>query len=85
MLRIDSEELVERLWARDATLWTGQDEAQWLGWLDEPARYPREQMAEGLDSLRALQVSSCVLLGMRVGQQVAHRRDPPQRPNASGA
>ena len=33
-------------------------------WLDEPARYPREQMAEELDSLRALQVSSCVLLGM---------------------
>ena len=64
MLRIDSEELVERLWARDATLWTGQDEAHWLGWLDEPARYPREQMAEELDSLRALQVSSCVLLGM---------------------
>ena len=24
---------VRRLWARDATLWTGRDEAQWLGWL----------------------------------------------------
>ena len=24
---------VERLWARDATLWTGADEASWLGWL----------------------------------------------------
>jgi transaldolase/glucose-6-phosphate isomerase len=23
-----------RLWHRDATLWTGQDEARWLGWLD---------------------------------------------------
>jgi transaldolase/glucose-6-phosphate isomerase len=23
-----------RLWRRDATLWTGADEAQWLGWLD---------------------------------------------------
>jgi transaldolase/glucose-6-phosphate isomerase len=22
-----------RLWARDASLWTGKDEAQWLGWL----------------------------------------------------
>ena len=31
-------ELVERIWARDATLWTGQDEAKWLGWLDEPMR-----------------------------------------------
>jgi transaldolase / glucose-6-phosphate isomerase len=25
---------VRQLWARDATLWTGRDEAQWLGWLD---------------------------------------------------
>lgn len=24
---------VRKLWARDAALWTGQDEAQWLGWL----------------------------------------------------
>jgi transaldolase / glucose-6-phosphate isomerase len=24
---------VRRLWARDATLWTGKDEARWLGWL----------------------------------------------------
>jgi transaldolase / glucose-6-phosphate isomerase len=24
---------VRRLWARDATLWTGADEADWLGWL----------------------------------------------------
>jgi transaldolase / glucose-6-phosphate isomerase len=23
-----------RLWQRDATLWTGDDEAKWLGWLD---------------------------------------------------
>ena len=25
---------VRRLWARDATLWTGADENRWLGWLD---------------------------------------------------
>ena len=31
-------EIVERIWARDATLWTGADEAKWLGWLDEPMR-----------------------------------------------
>jgi len=24
---------VKRLWSRDATLWTGADEASWLGWL----------------------------------------------------
>jgi transaldolase / glucose-6-phosphate isomerase len=31
-------ELVERIWARDAAVWTGGDEGEWLGWLDEPAR-----------------------------------------------
>ncbi len=25
---------MQRLWNRDATLWTGADEADWLGWLD---------------------------------------------------
>ncbi len=25
---------MQRLWQRDATLWTGDDEAKWLGWLD---------------------------------------------------
>ena len=25
---------VKRLWDRDASLWTGDDEAKWLGWLD---------------------------------------------------
>ncbi len=32
------QELVERVWARDATVWTGADEDKWLGWLDEPKR-----------------------------------------------
>ena len=45
---VEAAELVERIWARDASLWTGSDEARWLGWLDEPSRYPREQMREEL-------------------------------------
>ena len=38
MTAIAPAELVERIWARDATLWTSTDEAKWLGWLDEPMR-----------------------------------------------
>jgi transaldolase / glucose-6-phosphate isomerase len=38
MSTIAPAELVERIWARDATVWTGADEAKWLGWLDEPMR-----------------------------------------------
>jgi len=37
-MRVGTAELVERLWARDAGLWTGRDEGRWLGWLDEPLR-----------------------------------------------
>ncbi|MGH3021279.1 MAG: hypothetical protein ACRDNR_14160 [Gaiellaceae bacterium] len=57
-------ELVERIWARDPSVWTGADENRWLGWLDEPSRFPRDQMETGLEALRELDVSSCVLLGM---------------------
>jgi transaldolase / glucose-6-phosphate isomerase len=55
-------ELVDRIWARDPTVWTGGDEAHWLGWLDEPAR-----MLERLDELRGLDrgaFENVVLLGM---------------------
>jgi transaldolase/glucose-6-phosphate isomerase len=31
-------DLVQRIWARDASLWTGSGEDRWLGWLDEPGR-----------------------------------------------
>ena len=58
-------ELVERLWARDATLWTGRDENRWLGWLDEPLRM-RQRVAE-LEEFAAGtvgQFDSAVLLGM---------------------
>jgi hypothetical protein len=30
-------DLVERIWAHDAGVWTGADEAHWLGWLEEPS------------------------------------------------
>jgi transaldolase/glucose-6-phosphate isomerase len=62
---LDTAELVERLWGRDATLWTGRDENHWLGWLDEPLRM-RERVAE-LDEFAAGlvgQVDTVVLLGM---------------------
>ena len=39
-------ELVERIWERDPSVWTGADEANWLGWLDEPIR-----MLERVDDL----------------------------------
>jgi transaldolase / glucose-6-phosphate isomerase len=58
---VRTETLVERIWSRDASVWTGRDEAQWLGWLDEPMRM-RDRLNE-LEELPA-EFSTCVLLGM---------------------
>jgi transaldolase / glucose-6-phosphate isomerase len=64
MASIDTAELVERIWGRDATLWTGRDENRWLGWLDEPQRM-RERALE-LEEFAAgtSEFSDVVLLGM---------------------
>jgi transaldolase/glucose-6-phosphate isomerase len=57
--------LVERIWARDASVWTGKDEGNWLGWLDEPWR-----LREDLDLVLQLadsvidRIDAVVLLGM---------------------
>jgi glucose-6-phosphate isomerase len=56
-------EIVERIWARDATLWTGNDEASWLGWLDEPARM-LEQVDQLLEFATTADYEHAVLLGM---------------------
>jgi transaldolase / glucose-6-phosphate isomerase len=59
------QELVERIWARDATVWTGADEDKWLGWLDEPKR-----MQERAGEIAEFAAEACkkfetfVLLGM---------------------
>jgi len=64
---MSNERLVERIWERDATLWTGNDEAKWLGWLDEPMRV-RERLGDLLqfaeDVTAPGQVDTFVLLGM---------------------
>jgi transaldolase / glucose-6-phosphate isomerase len=60
-------ELVERIWERDPTLWTGGDEARWLGWLDEPMRM-RSRLGDLLRFAEDVgapgQVDTFVLLGM---------------------
>jgi transaldolase/glucose-6-phosphate isomerase len=63
---VGTSELVERIWNRDATLWTGADENRWLSWLDEPLR-----MQERIEELEAFALgvyedglTDVVLLGM---------------------
>ncbi|HEX5469010.1 MAG TPA: hypothetical protein VFW80_08185 [Gaiellaceae bacterium] len=65
MTPLAAAELVERLWARDPTLWTGKDENRWLGWLDEPLRM-RERIGElgAFAAGAAGEFDRVVLLGM---------------------
>jgi glucose-6-phosphate isomerase len=63
---MDRAELIDRIWERDPTVWTGADEAKWLGWLDEPRR-----MRERVDEIAAFAdevvddgLDAVVLLGM---------------------
>src|ERR1700693_4833262 len=57
---------VKRLWARDASLWTNQDEGNWLGWLG----ITEEQIAHDADfkkiaeEIRNAGFTHLVLLGM---------------------
>jgi transaldolase/glucose-6-phosphate isomerase len=63
----DSANLVERIWDRDPTVWTGGDEAKWLGWLDEPLRMLEQLdsvLAFGNDVISAGAIDDYVVLGM---------------------
>jgi hypothetical protein len=63
----DAGDLVERIWDRDPTVWTGTDEAKWLGWLDEPLRMQEQLesvLAFGNDVISAGAIDDYVVLGM---------------------
>src|SRR5262249_59351008 len=57
---------VRRLWARDASVWTGKDEGRWLGWLgvadDQLAHLQGLKEIEG--EARSGGFSHALLLGM---------------------
>jgi len=57
--------LIEGIWERDATTWTGRGEAHWLGWLDEPLHI-EEQLGEIRRFAESLhdEVDDVVLCGM---------------------
>jgi glucose-6-phosphate isomerase len=59
------QELVERIWARDASIWTGSGEERWLGWLDEPKRMQErlEELHDFAEQART-RFDTFVLLGM---------------------
>ena len=63
--RWDRDGLVGRLWRRDAAVWTGADEARWLGWLDLPrAAVPAAALTRFAAGVRADGFTDVLLLGM---------------------
>jgi transaldolase / glucose-6-phosphate isomerase len=62
---VNRERLIEGIWERDSTVWTGSGEAQWLGWLDEPL-HVEEQLGEIRRYAESLHdaVDDVVLMGM---------------------
>ena len=57
---------VERLWAKDAAVWTNKDEAKWLGWLDIVERQlaDRQKFVDFQTEVKAEEFSHILLLGM---------------------
>ncbi|HEV2224989.1 MAG TPA: bifunctional transaldolase/phosoglucose isomerase, partial [Candidatus Acidoferrales bacterium] len=57
---------IRRLWAHDATLWTGSDEAKWLGWLGvtEDQIAHANQLTDVAKDVQAGGFTHAVLLGM---------------------
>jgi len=57
---------VRRLWARDATLWTGSDESNWLGWLGvtEDQLAHKQHLQDVAADVKAAGFKHALLLGM---------------------
>jgi len=55
---------VERLWARDAALWTGGAEARWLGWLDIAGKAHGAALQRFADEIDEDGFAHILLLGM---------------------
>ncbi|MGD1211413.1 MAG: bifunctional transaldolase/phosoglucose isomerase [Candidatus Acidiferrales bacterium] len=57
---------VQRLWARDASLWSNTDESKWLGWLGivEEQIADRQRFQKIAEEIRSAGFKQAVLLGM---------------------
>ena len=57
---------ITRLWARDASVWTGADEGKWLGWLDivEAQLNTADKFAAFAKEVRERHFTHILLLGM---------------------
>src|SRR6185437_1630295 len=74
---------IRQLWRGDASLWTGSDEANWLGWLHAPddSKAQLQEIGALASDLQKEGTSSAVLVGMggsSLGAEVFARVFGPQ-------
>ncbi|HKS19876.1 MAG TPA: bifunctional transaldolase/phosoglucose isomerase [Bradyrhizobium sp.] len=55
---------IRRLWHKDKSVWTGDDENKWLGWLDSPARADIDDYEDFARRVKGQNFSDAVVLGM---------------------
>jgi transaldolase/glucose-6-phosphate isomerase len=58
--------LIDRVWARDAAVWTGEDEGKWLGWLDiiDDELNDLKKYRALADDIRRSRFNQVLLMGM---------------------
>jgi transaldolase/glucose-6-phosphate isomerase len=55
---------VRKLWHKDKSVWTGDDENKWLGWLDSPAKADIADYEDYARRVKGQNFSDAVVLGM---------------------
>ena len=75
---------MRRLWQRDSSLWTGSDEAKWMGWLDIPEeeRQDLKRLQQFATGVGKAGFTHAVLLGMggsSLGAEVFAKTFGPQK------
>ena len=55
---------IRKLWHKDKSVWTNDDENKWLGWLDSPAKADIADYEDYAQRVKAQDFSDAVVLGM---------------------
>jgi transaldolase/glucose-6-phosphate isomerase len=55
---------IRRLWQKDKSVWTGEDENKWLGWLDSPAKADIADYEDFAQRVKGQKFTDAVVLGM---------------------
>jgi transaldolase/glucose-6-phosphate isomerase len=55
---------IRRLWHKDKSVWTGDDEDKWLGWLESPAKADLVDYEDFAQRVKGQKFSDAVVLGM---------------------